>query len=93
MLKAMVTDSEQAVVEIDLLSAEERVLQLETWNATERFPIREEACIHELFEEQVRKAPEAVAVVYEDESLSYGELNAESQPAGALSDRIGSQAG
>ena len=34
MLKAMVTDSEQAVAGIDLLSAEERVLQLETWNAT-----------------------------------------------------------
>ena len=31
--------------------------------------------MHELFEEQVEKTPEAVAVVYEEESVSYGELN------------------
>ena len=32
-------------------------------------------CVHELFEEQVAKTPEAVAVVYEDQQLTYGELN------------------
>ncbi|WFU14460.1 AMP-binding protein [Bradyrhizobium sp. CB3481] len=35
-----------------------------------------EQYIHELFEVQVRKAPDAVAVVYEDARLSYGHLNA-----------------
>ena len=34
-----------------------------------------EQLVHELFEEQVEKTPDAVAVVYEDATLSYGELN------------------
>src|SRR4029453_4723100 len=34
-----------------------------------------QVCIHELFEEQVERMPDAVAVVYEDAWLSYGELN------------------
>ena len=37
--------------------------------------IRASKCVHELFEEQVGRTPEAVAVVYEDEQLTYGELN------------------
>ena len=32
-------------------------------------------CVHQLFEEQVAKSPDAVAVVFEDDSLSYAELN------------------
>ncbi|WP_157083614.1 non-ribosomal peptide synthetase, partial [Bradyrhizobium manausense] len=35
-----------------------------------------EQCIQELFEAQVRKAPEAVALVYQDQRVSYGALNA-----------------
>src|SRR5262249_48198958 len=34
-----------------------------------------EKLVHELFEEQVEKTPEAVAVAFEDAALSYGELN------------------
>ena len=76
MLKAMVANSEQKLVDIELLSDAERRLQLETWNATAaEYP--RERCIHQLFEEQVRKSPEAPAVVHEARVLSYRELNAE----------------
>ena len=40
-----------------------------------RRSIRERSCVHELFEEQVEKTPDAVAVVFEEATLSYGELN------------------
>ncbi|HEY6253916.1 MAG TPA: amino acid adenylation domain-containing protein, partial [Candidatus Angelobacter sp.] len=74
MLKAMVADSEQRLADIELLASEERMLLLEKWNATEaEYP--EDTCIHELFEEQVRRTPEATALVYEEQSLSYEELN------------------
>lgn len=72
-LEAMVADSQQAVTGIDLLSPEERRL-LTSWNATQA-PYPEHRCIHQLFEEQARKSPEATAVVHEEQSLSYFELN------------------
>ncbi|MVT56067.1 amino acid adenylation domain-containing protein, partial [Bradyrhizobium yuanmingense] len=63
------------VRELDILPADERSYLLEDLNRTAAaYP--SERCIHELFEAQVQKAPEAVAVVHEDERLSYGELNA-----------------
>ena len=52
LLRAMVADSDLPVAGIDVLPAEERRLQLETWNATAA-PYAQERCIHELFEEQV----------------------------------------
>ncbi len=74
LLEAMVADENEAVDRLDLLPEAEREQVLYKWNDTAvEYP--KEKCIHELFEEQVRKTPEAVAVVYEDESLSYGELN------------------
>ncbi|KAB1082418.1 AMP-binding protein [Neorhizobium galegae] len=60
---------------LDILPAAERSYLLEDLNRTAAdYP--SERCIHELFEQQVRRAPEAVALVHEDEELSYGELNA-----------------
>jgi non-ribosomal peptide synthetase component F len=44
------------------------------WNATEA-PHPEHRCIHQLFEEQACKSPEATAIVHEEQSLSYFELN------------------
>ena len=73
-LSEMVSDSEQIAANIPLLSSEERHKLLVEWNATEAdYP--QDLCVHELFEAQVARAPEAVAAIYEDQSLSYGELN------------------
>ncbi|TIP97422.1 MAG: amino acid adenylation domain-containing protein, partial [Mesorhizobium sp.] len=75
LLRAMVADAGQPVGRIELLPAAERAYLLEELNRTAAaYP--SERCIHELFEQQVQKAPEAVALVFEDERLSYGELNA-----------------
>ncbi|TNH41377.1 AMP-binding protein, partial [Photorhabdus luminescens] len=47
---------------------------LETWNATETaYP--DALCLHQLFEQQVEQTPDALALVYEDQTLSYAELN------------------
>ena len=59
---------------LPLLSEEERRRVLYEWNETGvEYP--DNKCIHELFEEQVKKTPKAEAVVFEDASLSYEELN------------------
>jgi amino acid adenylation domain-containing protein len=69
---------------IDALPEAERRQLVEEWNATEAdYPAarsraagsRQESLIHELFEDQVEKNPHAVAVVYEEQSLTYGDLN------------------
>ena len=38
-------------------------------------PYAQDKCVHQLFEEQVDKTPNAIAIVFEDEQLTYLELN------------------
>src|SRR5205807_9193265 len=54
------------------------------WNDTAAV-WRDEICLHELIAEQAARTPEAVAVLYEDESLTYGEL---ARAAAALASRL-----
>jgi len=54
---------------------------------------RAEKCVHELFEEQVEKSAEAAALVYEDVVLTYAGVKPKSEPLGALSAGVGSEAG
>ncbi len=75
MLRAMTNDAQQAVSTVDLLAPAERTLLLETWNSTVT-PYPTHQCIHQLFEEQVERTPHATALVYEEQALSYAELNA-----------------
>jgi amino acid adenylation domain-containing protein len=73
-LEGVVKDVESGIRALELLSEGERKQIIEEWNATEaEYP--GEKLIHELFENQVKKSPEAVALVYEEQSLTYRELN------------------
>ena len=74
-LAAMVVDDAQRIGHLSLLSATERHQVLVEFNAT-KAPYPSEQLVHQLFEEQVVRNPQATAVVYEDEELSYAELNA-----------------
>src|SRR5919109_2303073 len=75
LLRGIVEDPGRRLGELPLLSAAEREQLLVGWNATATdYP--QERCIHELFELQVERSPEACAVVYEEQHLTYRALNA-----------------
>ncbi|NEW09011.1 amino acid adenylation domain-containing protein [Paenibacillus sp. SYP-B3998] len=72
--EGVIKNPELTPKEYPLLSAEEEKTILIDWNATER-EYSKDKCVQQLFEEQVKKTPEAVAVSYENESLTYRELD------------------
>jgi amino acid adenylation domain-containing protein len=74
LLESIAANPEQRVGELRMLSAAEAAQVVVEWNETTREYARE-ACIHELFAAQVRRTPEAIAVVAEGEQVSYGELD------------------
>ncbi|HEU0078632.1 MAG TPA: condensation domain-containing protein, partial [Longimicrobiaceae bacterium] len=74
LLAGMAADETRPVDRLTLLSEEERRLVVEEWNRTEG-PYPAEWYIHERFEAQAGRTPDAVATVFEDRQLTYGELN------------------
>ena len=68
LLEAAVAEPERAIGSLDILAAEERDTILREWNDTAR-PIPS-ATLPELFEAQVDKSPDAIAVVFEDAAAS-----------------------
>ncbi len=75
LLTGAVQQPEQPISLLPLLTEEEKHRFLIEWNdTTTAFP--DQCCIHELFEAQVKRTPEAVAVVFEGQQLTYQELNA-----------------
>ena len=73
LLSGIVANPQQRLSELPLLAEVEKAL-LVKWNDTQaEYP--KDQCIHQLFEAQVEQTPDAVAVVFEDEQLTYCELN------------------
>ncbi|MGA4405222.1 amino acid adenylation domain-containing protein [Ralstonia nicotianae] len=75
LLKVMAADDSQEVNRIALLDEGERAQLLDSWNETAA-PYPQASTIHGLFEAQVRRTPEAIAVEHEGQQVSYAELNA-----------------
>ncbi len=75
LLESVVANPDQSIAKLAMLTPAERQQILVEWNQTAAdFP--RGACIHELFEQQVAARPDAIAVIFEDEQLTYAELNA-----------------
>ncbi|QDI44904.1 non-ribosomal peptide synthetase [Serratia marcescens] len=78
-LSALAQALEQApqtpVCELEVMPDEEYALQLCRWNHTaEAYPA--DTCVHELFEQQARQTPQAIALIQDAQRLSYAQLNA-----------------
>jgi amino acid adenylation domain-containing protein len=73
LLQSILADPGRRLSELQLLTERER-RQLVDWNETRRDYPRDK-CLQQLFEEQVERTPDAVAVVFGSEQLSYRELN------------------
>ncbi|MBM4336799.1 MAG: LLM class flavin-dependent oxidoreductase [Deltaproteobacteria bacterium] len=74
-LAVFLREPSRPFVRLALLSPEQRRQVLETWNATDA-PYPRDTCVHQLFEQQVRRTPDRPAASFETETLSYRELDA-----------------
>ncbi|HMF57778.1 MAG TPA: amino acid adenylation domain-containing protein [Pyrinomonadaceae bacterium] len=74
LLESSVDNLDQSLTELPLLSARERQRILQEWSDTKReFSL--EVYVHEMFERQVARTPDAVALEFDGQQLSYAELN------------------
>jgi amino acid adenylation domain-containing protein/non-ribosomal peptide synthase protein (TIGR01720 family) len=74
LLESMVDNPERRLGEFSLLASAERHQLLVAWNNTHtEYP--KDQCIHQLFEAQVERTQETIAVLFEDQQLTYQELN------------------
>ncbi|MCL2534854.1 MAG: amino acid adenylation domain-containing protein, partial [Nocardiaceae bacterium] len=73
-LEAVTADPATVVGEVELLDASERTLVLDGWNSTDHTV--EGATLVDLFEAQAARTPDATALVFDGQSLSYGEFAA-----------------
>ncbi|MEH1989362.1 amino acid adenylation domain-containing protein [Nostoc sp.] len=74
LLESIVSNPEQRISDLQLLTPSEVQQLLVEWNNTEtNYP--QDKCIHQLFEAQVEKTPSNIAVIFENQKLTYQKLN------------------
>ncbi|MBG1243505.1 non-ribosomal peptide synthetase [Nostoc sp. NZL] len=74
LLEGITANLDSCIVEMPLLTATEKQQLIVDWNNTQiNYPL--DLCIHQLFEQQVEQTPDAIAVVFENQEITYRELN------------------
>jgi aspartate racemase len=74
LLEGIVADPDRPISTLPLLTEAEKHQLLVEWNDTARdYP--KDKCLHQLFEEQAERTPDAVAVIFRNQELTYQELN------------------
>jgi len=74
LLEGMAASPDSTLADLPLLTEAERQQVLVEWNRTDA-PYPADKCAHELFEVQAIRTPDAPALVFEGETMSYAELN------------------
>ncbi|MCW5315483.1 amino acid adenylation domain-containing protein [Nostoc sp. KVJ3] len=74
LLESIVANPQKQIWQLPLLTEVEQQQLLVEWNDT-GVDYPQDKCVHQLFEEQVERTPDAVAVVFENQQLTYHELN------------------
>ncbi|WP_315788445.1 condensation domain-containing protein [Fischerella sp. JS2] len=74
LLESIVNNPNQSISELPLLTAQEQKQLLKKWNHT-RAAYPDDASLHQLFEQQVERSPNALALIDQSEQLTYQQLN------------------
>ncbi|MBW4611874.1 MAG: amino acid adenylation domain-containing protein [Desmonostoc vinosum HA7617-LM4] len=74
LLEGIITNPDESIAHLPLLTQSQKQQLIVEWNNTKTdYP--QDQCIHELFEQQVKRTPSNVAVIFENQQLTYQELN------------------
>jgi len=88
LLTSMIANPTGQLRDLQLLTAQESYQLLTEWNNTEiKYP--QQQSIHQLFETQVERTPNAIAVVFQDQKLTYCELNAKANQLAHYLQKLG----
>lgn len=74
LLEAIVANPDTRLSELSLLTAEDQHTLLQIWRS-HRSSYPDHACIHQLFEQQVKRHPQSIAVQFRDQSFTYEAFN------------------
>ena len=88
LLQGLANHPDQPLSELPLLTEHERHQLLVEWNDT-RTHYPQELCVHHVFEDQVRRTPNAVAAVLKDRQFTYAELNCRANGLAQYLKRLG----
>ncbi|MGL6343671.1 MAG: AMP-binding protein, partial [Waterburya sp.] len=75
LITGIVANPEAKLLDLPLLTAGEEKQILQAWNDTKIDNNPSHFCLHQLFEAQAQKTPEATALIFENQTLTYQELN------------------